>query len=96
MEKRVEENKISLIENAKEVGLITFPFISDTVVDINHTYVDSDYRGRGIASMLMNAVVEQLEQRDLKCIPTCSYAINWFCNHPEKQNLLYEKTTCSM
>ena len=37
---------------------------------------------------LMETLAKDLEQRDLKTAPTCSYAVKWFENHPEYSPLL--------
>lgn len=88
MKKIIENNKISFWENDKEVAHITFPKIRQDLVDINHTYVGSDYRGKGLADKLMLETVAVIEKNDWHCICTCSYAEHWFMKHPEKKELL--------
>lgn len=93
MEKIIENNKISFLENDKEIANITFPKISQDVVNINHTYVSSDYRGKGLADKLMQEVVAIMEKNNWHCICTCSYAEHWFVKHPEEQYLLKKEPT---
>ncbi len=84
-----EENRIYLKdENNKLIAEITFPYVKDATVDINHTFVDESLRGQGVASKLLEAVIGQLKERNLKAIPTCSYAISWFEKHPEYKEFL--------
>ena len=33
-------------------------------------------------------LIQELENRNLTAIPTCSYAVKWFEKHPEHGNLL--------
>lgn len=66
---------------------VTFP-IWNNVADINHTFVDPELRGRGIAGQLMEAAVSHLRSKGVQIRPTCPYAAKWFLEHPEYQELL--------
>ena len=82
-----EERRISLQDHDTLVGEVTWEE-KDNTLYIQHTYVNPQYRGKGIASSLIEALVKQLEEQKKSCIPTCSYAKHWFQQHPEKQSLL--------
>ncbi len=85
-----ENNRIYISnEQGQAIAEVTFPPLSKNVVCINHTYVDESLRGGGIASKLLDAVVQDLRRKDLKAVLTCSYAIKWFKQHPEYTDLLY-------
>ena len=86
-----KENEIILFsQEGSLLARITFPYIGEdkNVVEINHTFVDTSLRGQGIAGKLMNAVIDELESRNLKAVPTCSYAAGWFEKHPQYAHLL--------
>ena len=70
------------------VAEITFPETRPGVADIDHTFVDASLRGQGAAGRLVEAAVAQLRRRDMKAVPTCSYAQRWFQDHPEQGDLL--------
>ena len=72
----------------KLVAEITFPETRPGVADIDHTFVDASLRGQGAAGRLVEAAVAQLRRRDMKAVPTCSYAQRWFQDHPEQGDLL--------
>lgn len=93
MEKRIEKYQVSFFDDSREIAHITFPMIHQNVVNINHTYVNSFYRGKGLADQLMQEVVATIEKNHWHCICTCSYAKQWFVKHPEKQYLLIKKST---
>lgn len=62
-----EDNRIySLDENGKLVAEITFPNLSDTAVNIDHTFVDDSLRGRGVAAKLVLAAAETIRARKKK------------------------------
>ena len=83
-----EENRIYLKDDNQLLAEVTFPYINDTTVNINHTYVDTILRGQGVAGKLLEAVVTHLKEHNLKAVPTCSYAVAWFEKHPEYKDLL--------
>lgn len=76
-------------ENGSMVAEITFPFDETRgVALINHTFVDESLRGQGVAGKLMQALVEELERQNIKALPTCSYAVDWFSKHDAYGHLL--------
>ena len=78
------ENRIYLNdENGKTIAEVTFPPVSESTVNINHTFVDDSLRGQGVANGLLLAVAQLLREKQMKAYPTCSYAIHWFAKHPE-------------
>ncbi|MGI5891933.1 MAG: GNAT family N-acetyltransferase [Bacillota bacterium] len=79
-----EANRIFLNdENGRMIAEITFPEVSQGVVNINHTYVDACLRGQGVAGQLMQAALEKIKQENKKVYATCSYAISWLEKNPE-------------
>ncbi|WP_326907315.1 GNAT family N-acetyltransferase [Sedimentibacter sp. MB31-C6] len=91
MDFKYEENRIYLeSSDGKCIAEITFPSISKNEVNINHTYVDTSLRGQGVANKLITALVNELKKTNKKAYATCSYAIDWFENHPEFDDLYLE------
>lgn len=89
MEFTRSENKIYTTDSSQKViAEITFPAVDSDTVNIDHTFVDDSLRGQGVAGQLMEAVVDELKEQNKKAIVTCSYAVKWFANHPEHEDLL--------
>lgn len=84
-----EENRIYARDEKDHMyAVVTFPKAGDHLVNIDHTYVDSAYRGQGIAAKLMEEAVVHLKEHNLKAKASCSYAAKWFQEHPEHSDLL--------
>ena len=83
-----EPGRIYAVDSAGTLlAEVTFPTI-DAVAVINHTFVDSSLRGKGVADQLLTAAVMQIRAQGHKARPTCSYAVQWFEKHPEHSDLL--------
>ena len=82
MEFQSEDHRIfAKDQEGHVIAEVTFPEVSEGTAVIDHTFVDDSLRGQGVAG-------EQLEERGMKVIPTCSYAVRWFEKHPEYRKLL--------
>ena len=88
MEYIEKEDGIYLYKQEEKLAEVTFEYIEKNKININHTFVDESLRGKGIANELLKHLVTYMENKNLKCIPTCVYAIKWFEKHPEKQSLI--------
>lgn len=89
MEFKHEKNRIfSEDESGRKVAEVTFPALSEHMVNINHTYVDNSLRGQGVADELLRACTDELRAGGKQAVATCSYAKRWFGAHPECHDLL--------
>lgn len=88
---KIENFKVSFIENDKELAYVTYPLINENTVDINHTVVDESLRGRGIASGLLQEAYKDIKSKGLKAKATCSYAKKWFEKNKEYCDILDRK-----
>ena len=77
------EYEIVAIYNNEQVANVTFPEEYEGVVNVNHTFVRDDFRGRNIAGQLMMELVSNLEETNRKAILTCPYAVEWFLKNPQ-------------
>ena len=84
MDFKYEKDRIYLEdEKGNCIAEVTFPHTSDKEVNINHTYVNSSLRGQGIADKLVKELAAHLRKNNIKAVSSCSYAVEWFENHPE-------------
>jgi len=72
-----ESNRIHLERDGETIAEVTFPETEKGVFTIDHTYVDSQLRGQGIAAELVKRAVEEIERHGGRVEATCSYAILW-------------------
>lgn len=78
---------IMLDEDNKEVGELTFMLKEEQMI-INHTGVNPELRGQGLAEKLVLEAVEYARKNQLKIIPFCSYVSVYIGKHPEVQDVI--------
>ncbi|MBQ3404611.1 MAG: N-acetyltransferase [Oscillospiraceae bacterium] len=89
MEFKSESGRIWLDdESGNMIAEITYPQVSDDVVNISRTYVSRVLRGQGMASKLVQAAVDDIRAKGQKATAGCSYAVSWFEQHPECTDIL--------
>lgn len=62
--------------------------ISGNVLTLDHSHVPDALRGKGYASIMMEAVLKAIEQEGYTIIPTCSYVAHYMNRHKEWHHLL--------
>lgn len=62
--------------------------LTSGVMTITHTGVPAKVGGRGIASALVQAALDNARGEGWKVVPSCSYAAAWMERHPQYDELL--------
>jgi hypothetical protein len=55
-------------------AMILFSYDNDDTIIIDHTYVSSSLRGRGIGKKLVHEVICFAQKEHLKVLPLCNFA----------------------
>lgn len=72
-------------------GEMTFSRFGPQKIIIDHTGVEEDFEGQGLAKQLFFFAVEYLKQNDTKALPLCPFAKKMFDRHPELSDLVYSR-----
>ena len=64
---------IPLSDNSKVKAVLEYSFVKDNHVDMYHTGVPEELRGRGIAKQLAIAAFDYAVENQLTVTPSCSY-----------------------
>jgi uncharacterized protein len=57
-------------------------------VELVHTEVLPQYEGRGLGQQLARFALEDVRERGVKAVPTCSYIAKYIQRHPQYQDLV--------
>lgn len=63
--------------------------IKEKNLTVYHTEVSEQLKGKGIAPLLLNALVAYAREQQLKVIPRCEYVHVQFKRHPEQYSDLW-------
>lgn len=58
---------------------------------VNKTYTPPEYRGKGLATKLLQHAVAWARENGFKIVPVCSFAVEYFRRHPELRDELAEE-----
>jgi len=62
--------------------------LAGNVISLDHTETPVAARGRGLASQLVEGVVQIARARGLKVVPRCPFVRAYFDKHPEVADLV--------
>ncbi|MBF0779993.1 N-acetyltransferase [Granulicatella sp. 19428wC4_WM01] len=88
---RKDGNRFIYVDEDNHVlAEITFVYITNQKIDVNHTFVSPILRGKGIGKRLVEAVIDFARQEGLKIMPTCSYVKQVFETSSQYQDVYYQ------
>ena len=62
--------------------------INGNLISLPHVGVPKELEGQGIASALVLAVLQNIDERKLKLVPLCPFVVTYVQRHPEWKKLL--------
>lgn len=68
------KNRFYLLDEGKVVGEMTYVYIKDDRIDINHTEIDTAYRGQNLGLKLIEAAIDFMIENKFKVTASCPYA----------------------
>lgn len=78
---------VTLLENGKPIAKVSI-HTENGITYIDKTFVEEAYRGRQVASGIVQETAEYIRKSGNKVQPICSYAVKWFETHKGYQDLL--------
>lgn len=82
-----KRNRAAAYDDDKIIGESTYSK-SDKIWIIDHTFVEKNYGGQGIATKLVAEVVNQARENNVKIIPLCPFAKREFDKREEYSDVL--------
>lgn len=75
-------------ENGNRAAEMAYTNAGEKLIIIDHTFVEHDFRGSGIAKDLVAEGIKYARENNLKVIPLCPYAKAVIEKTPEFQDVL--------
>ena len=83
IEYRRENAAVAAYDGERRIGECTYTVDND-IWHLEHTFVDKEYGGQGIAGKLVDGVCDAARENHAFIHPVCSYAVNLFEKKSEK------------
>ena len=71
-----------------EQAELTYARPSEGVIDLNHTFVPTSGRNKGVADLMAKAAFAYAKENNLKVIPTCPYIASWVKKNAQHADML--------
>jgi uncharacterized protein len=89
-----DESRYELWVDGALAGVLTYRARPGQLALI-HTEVDDEFEGRGLASALVQGVLDDLREKGVEVLPFCPYVKGWLTKHPEYVDLVPETRRAS-
>ncbi|MGP5497267.1 GNAT family N-acetyltransferase [Corynebacterium flavescens] len=87
IEHEPEKSRFVIAVDGEEAGRAEY-FDRGSKRDFHHTVIGEKFRGNGLSSTLITAVLDESRQADKKVIPSCPAVSHFIDKHEEYQDLL--------
>ncbi len=78
------------VEAGDIAGMVTYKWLDEKIIEIDHTEVDEDREGEGIGTQLIDAVVAFAKEKNAKIKPVCKFAKAVLSKKEGMENMLAE------
>ena len=75
-------------QGGKRIAELTYARASDTLILVDHTEVEPNLRGQGVARALLVTAVNWARENHVKVKPTCSFAVAQFARDQSIRDVL--------
>lgn len=77
------EQRALALDGERQIGFASY-FENGKIRVLDHTFVEPEYNGRGIAGQLVDRVIDEARQAGFKVLPQCPYAVARMDKYPER------------
>ena len=75
-------------ENNKRAGIMTYSIAGDNHIIIDHTEVNSEFKGKNVGKQMLYKIVEMARKNNKKITPLCPFAAAMFKKLTDIQDVL--------
>ncbi len=80
-------SRYEVLVDGEVVGFADYVELGDRV-ELPHTVIDRSMRGRGLAAVLVQRVLDELRAQDRQVVPSCWYIAQFIDTHPDYASMV--------
>ncbi len=84
-----EKGFFKAADKGKDAGRMTYSWAGPNKIIIDHTEVESDFKGKGVGKEMVMEAVEYAREKQVKIVPECSFAKSVFDKNPDIEDVLF-------
>jgi predicted GNAT family acetyltransferase len=77
-----DRNRYEITVDDRLAGFAAYRRTADAV-EFTHTEIEPDFEGRGLASTLVRAALDDVKREGLAVRPYCPFVRSWIARHPD-------------
>lgn len=82
---------VATVEGTDATGEQTFSRVNDHLIIVDHTGVDDELAGQGIAKALTENLIRDARENGYRIVPLCPYVRAQSLKHPEWDDVIVKK-----
>ncbi len=75
-------------KNNNRAGMMTYSIAGENHIIIDHTEVESEFRGKDVGKQMLSKIVEIAREKNIKITPLCPFANAMFKKNAEIRDVL--------
>lgn len=75
-------------EDGKRMGMMTYSIAGPSLIIVDHTEVEEEYKKKGVGLEMLHKIVEMAREQDKKIMPLCPFANAMFKRHEDIRDVL--------
>ncbi|UVI30486.1 GNAT family N-acetyltransferase [Paenibacillus spongiae] len=89
VEHNTDKHQFFIQDNGELIAEMTYSVTNPSLYIIDHTYVNDNYRGQGLADQLLTHFIDYARKHEIKLMPLCPFAKKQFDTKPEYADVRY-------
>ncbi|MEO9803800.1 MAG: GNAT family N-acetyltransferase [Reichenbachiella sp.] len=85
---RESKGFFKVLEEEKEAGRMTYSWAGNDRIIIDHTEVNSEFKGKGVGKQMVLSAVDFARDKGISIIPLCPFARSVFDKHEDLRDVL--------
>ena len=71
------------LHSGKQTAVLEYTLLDNNYIDLQHTHVPENLRGKGMATILVEKVLREVDADGMRVIPSCKFVQDYLAKNPK-------------